>query len=440
MSWAEALIGALGGGAKSMGDQLKSEQELEERRALMKEQADLDLVKMQKAEQLKRQAATQARTEMTQAIDQRMGGLVDGAITPAARKQVAPQFAAARPANAATWTPAQQAAVDQARGLAEQEAAKDPALRDKLMQDPGLKARAAADAGYIPEAKTLQDMDKDRFTQVGYGAMLVDKEGNIRVDNSQGRQAERLAALEKKGAPKPFDMPQQAALAKNVDDALKGVGAAQETLPAVFAPMGTDGKPVEDKAFNNSFRKLVGKAAEQAYLQGDSTSLNTIINAAQSKLQPIRDSAMNEAIRAREGLFGADGKSKVTPDVAEKMRSMYGAQVPLSSPEEFGQFVYGWNLNRKVNSLLSPRSDAAPSTPKTAPAPAPNPAKEAPRTPEKEETKGAKAQESKGGKVIRPLIENVLSGRAFDGPRRGGGNPKDAKRLWDEEAAKRNES
>jgi len=443
MSWAEALIGALGGGAKSMSDHLKGEQELEDKRTLMKEQADLDLIKFQRAEQFKQQAANMARQQMTKDIDAQMPGLIGGAAQAAAQKQVAPQFAGARPANVSTWTPEQQASVDQARGLAVKEAEADPALQAKLAADPHMRSKAAMLAGYTDAAKTYADIGKGHLTVLGPGGIALDENNNVVGDNTGPFTARTQAAADKKATGKGMNP----LTAQKIVDQM-GSSVQLKPPPFVSSDEYVNGKPPADVTGQSVFKELYLRNVVAA---GDETGANALAikNSTLAQFNRLNDATTKKVNEIVGPAFDAKGKWVLDQKRTEKFAAEWGVDPQGKSPAALKNELRERALAEGLDALSG--GSPAPSTSQAAPAPAPAaPTKteastktaEAPK-PAAAPAKPAPQEKDDSGKVIRPVLDKaaatvkpLFKGQLSAAEKRR----QEEKRVWDEVQRERNAS
>lgn len=189
------IMGALGGLGEAVTDIAKSNRKFWDDSELQKQQAELQAQKAMALEKFKTELASTTadseRTKMTGAIDAAKQGIV--------QKAIDSKYAGAVPSDATTWTPEQQAAVDQSKELD----------RAALMKDSKTYQQAAVETGYI-DPKTAATLGQSaELTQMKLDAAMArmeDKNATMKEINeakilAMDRSAEmRLQAAREKAA------------------------------------------------------------------------------------------------------------------------------------------------------------------------------------------------------------------------------------------------
>jgi hypothetical protein len=146
------VMGALGGAGKAAGEFADSNIKLLGEEEIMRQRADLDTQKQQFLQDAKlaseKKYSDLARTEQTQRIDE--------AAKPFVQQAIDTKYAGAQPADPSTWTPEQQAAVDESKQLDQQ----------AFLRDPNVRTKAAMTTGDIAPKDVLAASTKEEIANI----------------------------------------------------------------------------------------------------------------------------------------------------------------------------------------------------------------------------------------------------------------------------------
>jgi hypothetical protein len=395
MDWGAVIAGAMGGGAQAVGQLADDAIAKQNKMDLFAQQARFDQHKLMFAEQLRQTTLNRERSRVAGTFAAGQSGY--DAANPQAPTTTPGDFARADRAGAEI-TPSGPAAPVNSR-------ARDRAGVRALMESGDVDAASKYD-------KALDSGQKS----VGYGAMLVDDEGKVIVDNSLGKQQADLMRAQaaqdratRTGQPKALDQAQLTALeqraASLVDNGMKG-----KTHP--FA------SPMDEKDARMDVEgpRLMKTALQRAI--GNAAALGKTVDPAGAlhDLAPVLKQADQQTIKmanqAASQVFDKGGKP--IPDVAQKLVDAGAPPAAMSDPNTFKRWFRDENLEEVFSGLVQQRRAvgkpaAAPNT-KAAGAAAPATAQAAPEP--------VAAQPAPADEPAPPdesvVLQNMPEGRRLD--------------------------